>query len=391
MDRRKFIRRSLLGGAVVGLGATNAIVLAVRKKKLPLPELPQARNSRRRALSPFGSSSESRQDDAICSIAFSSLGNHLAAGTNNDVFSIWDPETEGCLLMRPARHGSRLIGIGFCSDKSWLVTLSESRGVKFWKPGDWRETTFNAFDVEPTCAAFRPPLNDDAAKSTSLVAVALVDGSVRILEYDERKRAPLRTAAAAKPNDPTLAKAMFSLFTEVAVLKGHKDQVGAVSFSHDGKLLASASDDHTVGIWDANTWKLLATLRDHTSGVNSVSFSKDGRHLASGSADSSIIVWDRRTMTQSGILRGHTSSVINAVFSADSKWLASTSFDRKVLLWPMETGFGKSHQIFDNTGDYAAIDFSANGEFLASTWKNKVRFWRTSVIFAAAKGALKVT
>jgi WD40 repeat protein len=68
-------------------------------------------------------------------------------------------------------------------------------------------------------------------------------------------------------------------------LEGHSDSVFAVAFSPDGKLLASASDDNTVKVWDPNTGALLQTLKDHLNSVSAVAFSPDGKLLMSVSRD----------------------------------------------------------------------------------------------------------
>jgi WD40 repeat protein len=65
-----------------------------------------------------------------------------------------------------------------------------------------------------------------------------------------------------------------------------------VSFSSDGKILASGSDDKTIKLWDVETGKEIRTLTGHNSYVNSVSFSSDGKTLASGSSDGTIKLWN---------------------------------------------------------------------------------------------------
>ncbi|RDW58661.1 hypothetical protein BP6252_13137 [Coleophoma cylindrospora] len=88
-------------------------------------------------------------------------------------------------------------------------------------------------------------------------------------------------------------------------LEGHGDRVWSVAFSHDSKLLASASFDKTVKVWDAATGTLQQTLEGHGDEtleghgdrVWSVAFSHDSKLLASASSDETVKVWDAATGT----------------------------------------------------------------------------------------------
>ena len=64
------------------------------------------------------------------------------------------------------------------------------------------------------------------------------------------------------------------------------------AFSPDGRRIASASGDHTIKIWDAETGQEVLTLRGHTSSIWAVAFSPDGQRLASASLDGSVRIWD---------------------------------------------------------------------------------------------------
>ncbi|MGH8002060.1 MAG: WD40 repeat domain-containing protein, partial [Brasilonema sp.] len=78
---------------------------------------------------------------------------------------------------------------------------------------------------------------------------------------------------------------------EIKTLTGHTDRVIGVSFSPDGKILASASNDNTVKLWNSATGKEINTLTGHTNGVWGVSFSRDGKILASASYDNTVKLW----------------------------------------------------------------------------------------------------
>ncbi|WP_200817738.1 eIF2A-related protein, partial [Calothrix rhizosoleniae] len=98
---------------------------------------------------------------------------------------------------------------------------------------------------------------------------------------------------------------------ELKTLKGHNSEVYSVSFSPDGKTIASASFDNTIKLWSVDG-KLLKTLRGHSSEVISVSFSPDGKTIASASWDNTIKLWsvDGKLLKT---LRGHSSEVIISV------------------------------------------------------------------------------
>jgi WD40 repeat protein len=83
-------------------------------------------------------------------------------------------------------------------------------------------------------------------------------------------------------------------------LGGKRDIVHAQTWSKDGRLLASASLDHTLKLWDMPAGKERATLKGHGDVVAAVAFNPDGKLVASGSADGTVKLWELRASTKGG-------------------------------------------------------------------------------------------
>jgi WD40 repeat protein len=78
---------------------------------------------------------------------------------------------------------------------------------------------------------------------------------------------------------------------EPRTLQGHQGSVLAVSFSPDGKIVASGCKDTTIKFWDPQTGSLRQTLTGPKNRLESLAFSPDGQTLASGSGGPESLIW----------------------------------------------------------------------------------------------------
>ena len=292
--------------------------------------------------------------DKINKVAFSPRGQEeiIATASDDNTVKLW--KRDGTLIQTlpsgryPNQgHTKKVNGVAFSPDRDIIATASDDEKVKLWKRDGEIIRTIDNFKSHLLDVNFSP----DGKK----LAVGSKDNTIAILDRNGELLQEIGSYSEENNSEENN--------------NGHKDWVRAVAWSRDSNIIASASDDNTVKLWELknNQFEYKETLEGHNSWVFDVKFSPDGNTIASTSNDKKLILWKKDANDSfkfsPQVLKGHKGEVNSVSFSPDGKKIATVSGDKTVKLWNADSG-EELRTITGHNEDLYSVSFSADSKIL---------------------------
>jgi WD40 repeat protein len=287
---------------------------------------------------------------AIHAIAFSPDGKILASGHEDAAVRLWQV-SDGSLVGTLYGHTASVLSLAFSPDGQFLATGSNDQTVRIWRTSDWGLVR----SLEPSCFVIGVAFSPDgqtllAGCSWSAVQLFQVSDGSLVPGWETVGGSSFAFSpdgqflAVGHSLDNSTALIRVSDVNQVFYLINPPDdpasygnsnsQITELAFSPDGKLLAAASADRSVGLWRVSDGSLLQTLWGR-SGYSSVAFSPDGQMLAAASFGEDVELWQ---VSEGRLLRTFRGPYrISAVaFSPDGHSLVSSDdYGGSIYFWQL--------------------------------------------------------
>lgn len=187
--------------------------------------------------------------------------------------------------------------------------------------------------------------NDDGTK----MCIGKLNGEIDIINVgSDRRTKPLKTPGSfaitcvlmcagevilAGTKDGLIYKFEKNQTIVSAVLGKHAGDINKLVYDAAREMVYSASEDMTIGVWNARTLEKVATLCGHEGSVKSIALVGSTK-LVSGGADRKVVLWDvDKQYKKLRTLGEHDNVVTSVCVTANNNYVLSSSFDYLVRMW----------------------------------------------------------
>ncbi|KPJ08536.1 Notchless protein-like 1 [Papilio machaon] len=261
----------------------------------------------------------------------------LASSSKDGDVRIWDTVTSLTILSLTG-HSKAVTSVKW-GGNGLIYTSSQDRTIKVWRADDgilcrtleghahWVNTLALSTDYVLRTGPYHPILDkNEPTTDKKILQQRAIDRYEQACSYGAER-------LVSGSDDFTL----FLWLPEkekrpLARMTGHQQLINDVKFSPDTRIIASASFDKSVKLWESATGKFITTLRGHVQAVYMVAWSADSRLLLSSSADSTLKVWSMKTKKLELDLPGHADEVFAVDWSPDGAYVASGGKDKVLKL-----------------------------------------------------------
>ena len=386
---------------------TEALTLAVetmgQNRLLPLPVNRQVQSSLLDAVQEIRERQQLiGHQDKVNTVAYSPDGNLILTGSSDRTLRLWNSQGKpiGKLLQG---HADAVTTAVFSPDGQLIASGSRDKTIKLWDRSGNLIKSFDSGQDGITAIAFNPVPLPKLWGSGGIIASSSDDGTIRLWDTQGN---PIGqpfighkdgiTAIAFSPVPPSLggsggegliASASKDRTVRVWDLQGnqvippwrkHQDLVNAVAFSPDGKLIASGGDDEKIRLWDLQGNIVAEPFSGHVGIIWSLAFSKDGKTIVSASSDRTIRFWDLQGNEVKPPLRGHLGLINSVAINSDLSQVVSSSSDNTVRLWNVDDN-PISQVLRGHEGHVKSVVVSSEGKRIISAGQDStVRLWDSS-------------